>query len=301
MDLAHARDLKERVRRSSQRRFAVGLGVGRAAGDFRVSIFVECAAEVGVASKVAASLGGEIDIEVVGSPRAATSLESSSLPSPTLKIGASVGHQTGGVGSLGFFAKRRSDGARGFVSCNHVIAMADQANDGDAVLSPSRIDGGASVVGTLDGSYPRLAERAPADCAFAVLDDRVAYDASSIEGGSMTTEHPFIHERLEVTKVGRVTGARPGIVAGIEVDDVWIRYGRIHTRFDSVILISSANGERFCSPGDSGALVYTTRTFQPAGLLFATSWMGGPHDSGWTWVHPLPHVEEALGVDLVIA
>lgn len=298
MDLADARALKEQVRRSSRQRFAVGISVTRTPGDHRVAILLEREADTAFAASVASAVGAGIDVEVVGTPRAATSLEPPP-PSGPLRIGASVGHQLGGAGSLGFFASRRSDGARGFVSCNHVIALADKGKEGDAVMSPAGRDGGSTVVGRLDGRYPRFGERARADCAFAVLEEGVPHDASAVEGGTLSLERAPVERDLEVTKVGRITGARPGVVSMIEVDDVWIRYGRIHTPFHGVMLVASADGERFCAPGDSGALVYTTRTFRPVGLLFATSVAGGPHDAGWTWVHPVSVVEEALGVELV--
>src|SRR5438552_6986316 len=73
----------------------------------------------------------EVDVEVAGVPIAASSSFAGNVNRERmLRIGASVGHAKGGVGSLGFFAARRSDGKRGFVSCNHVIAMVDEGRGG---------------------------------------------------------------------------------------------------------------------------------------------------------------------------
>ena len=218
-----------------------------------------------------------------------------------LKLGASVGHQAGGVGSLGFFARRRSDNALGFVSCNHVIAMIDRGNDGDAIVSPSIIDGGGNVIAALDGDYPRLgaAERVIADCAFAVLREGAPYDASTVEGGSLVSEPATLAAGLRVSKAGKSTNARPGIVENLNVGDVYIRYGMFRAAFDDVIMIGSAGDESFCAYGDSGALVYTIDTFQPVGLIFATAYVGGPHNLGWTWVHPINRVLKALDVRFV--
>lgn len=222
---------------------------------------------------------------------------------PVLRIGASIGHHHGGVGSLGFFARRRSDGRLGVVSCNHVIAMVDEGRDGDPIVSPSTLDGGAAVIAALDGGYPRLGAPggSPADCAFATLAEGVAYDAASVVGGTLGPALPNVITGLQVTTVGRATSGRPGIVEDIEVDDVWMRYGGIRIAFHGVIRIGSASPERFCHYGDSGALVYTADTLQPVGLLFATSAIGGPHNVGWTWVHPIAQVMDALQVDLVTA
>jgi hypothetical protein len=305
MNLEAARELKRRIRRIS-RRFALGISVLRAPHDYRVAILLandherELLASP-VLQRAIRTAADEIDIEVTGIPRAASGTSIHSGRPEVLAIGASVGHHTGGVGSLGFFANRCSDGARGIVSCNHVIAMVDQGTHGDAIVAPSIVDRGGDVIATLDGNYPRLHAQPPADCAFAVIDNGIAFDAGSVAGGTLALHPAEITHEIEVAKIGRATRARTGVVAKIEVDDVWIRFGTMRVAFHDTIQIASSSTEPFAVHGDSGALVYTTSTFQPVGLLFAASYSGGPHGVGWAWAHPIRQVTSALGVDLVNA
>ena len=290
MDLESARALKTQIRAATARQFAVGISLTNSPGEYRVTIFVP-------AGQLAPACDG-VDVETVPVARAATAPIARRSGS-ALTIGASVGHVTAGVGSLGFFARRRSDDVLGLVSCNHVIAKCDEARDGDAIVSPSIIDGGGNIIGSLDGRYPRLADSV-ADCAFAVLAEGVAYDASTLdEGATLSAESAHITPDLRVTKTGRVTNARPGVVKKIEVDGVCIRYGAIRATFDGVMMIASDGDDFFCRGGDSGALVYTSDTSQPVGLLFANAYSGGPNNRGWTWVHPIDRVLAALDVRLV--
>jgi hypothetical protein len=299
-DLGAARTLKQKILAAlGPSPFAVGIRLERA-GEYRVAVIV-CEEAERRCVRNAIGAWDDMDIEIAGVTRAASSTQGTEPTGTTLRIGASVGHRDGGVGSLGFFATRRVDGKRGFVSCNHVIAMVDEGQDGDAVVSPSTLDGGGKIVAALDGTYPRLAAKAPADCAFASLVGGVQHDPATLDGGTLALDPPPITHDLRVAKVGRVTGVRLGVVQMIEVDNVCVRYGMMRVAFDGVIQIGSVSGGKFCEYGDSGALVYTADTFQPIGLLFATSFIGGPHNAGWTWVHPIRHVTEALQVDLVNA
>jgi hypothetical protein len=307
--LDSARDLKEEIRTAMEwPRFAIGISLAETPGDYRVAIVLTGDDDRRLLDRprMRRLIGrAEVDVEVAGIATSASSPSAGGVSRErTLRIGASVGHTKGGVGSLGFFAARRSDGKRGFVSCNHVIAIVDEGRDGDRVVSPSIIDGGSGTddtIGALDGAYPRLSgdDRKLADCAFAVLDDDVAYDAASVEGGALVAEPAEIVKALPVTKIGRVTNARPGFVKKIEIDNFGVRYGRIRAMFDGVMQIDSASPERFSAYGDSGALIYTAEGFHPVGLLFAASYIGGPHNAGWTWANPIHHVTNALNVDLV--
>jgi hypothetical protein len=306
MDLDAARDLKRRIRDAAgaPAPFATGISLTPRRGEYRVAILLAGDRDRAILrwprlQRVLSREARHIDVEVAGSIHAATSHDTQQRLDPVVRIGASVGHDRGGAGSIGFFAARRRDGMRGIVSCNHVIAMADRAADGDAVVSPARADGGTNVIASLDGSYPRLERQAVADCAFAMLLDGVAYDPTSLDGGMLDPEPAMLSVNLEVTKAGCVTPPRPGGITRIEIDDVWMRYGLTRIAFHGVVQIGSMSAQRFCDYGDSGALVYTTRTFQPVGMLFAASALGGPHEMGWTWVHPISQVLDALDVDLV--
>jgi len=315
MNLTAARDLKRNViriaRLTAQRRVAVGISVKSKPAAYGVAILVRSHHERRLLDTremraLLRSAGADINIEIVGDV-----VQSSGAGRPlggesTLTIGASVGHFTGGDGSLGFFAVDRSTGRRGLVSCNHAIALADRGAEGDGVISPSISNGGRvqrNVVATLDGRYPRLRGEGPrpADCAFAFINDRVAYDAARVDGGLLVSVPASPAEELDVTKIGYVTNARTGVIAKIEVDDIPVRYGEVKAFFNGVIQVGSTSAEQFAARGDSGALIYTTRTFQPVGLLFAASDAGGPYNAGWAWAHPIAQVTQALGVEITVS
>lgn len=311
MDLAAARDLKRHIRERFVRPpFALGLSLTNAPGRYRVAILLHAQHDrrllrTDTMRAILRSAGKEVDVEVLGAVRRSSGGGGVRPEGAPLTIGASVGHYTGGDGSIGFFAEQHSTGRRGLVSCSHVIALVDEGVDGDGVISPSGVHGGRSPrnrVATLDGSYPRLAgpDRAPADCAFAFLADGIRYDPGSVDGGTLVITPAAVVERLEVTKRGCMTGTRTGVVVKIEVDNVPVQYGDVRAVFDDVIQIGSTSSARFAGQGDSGALVYTTQTFQPVGLLFAASDAGGPHNAGWAWAHPIARVTQALGVEMVV-
>jgi hypothetical protein len=315
MNLCAARELKQQVAECvalSQMRHAVSLGISvtRTPGMYRVAIlphshrdgrFVESR----MMCALLRSAGRYIDVEVMGKVMQSSGRADLPQAQTTLALGTSVGHFTGGDGSLGFFAVQRSTGRLGLVSCNHALALADQGADGDDVISPSGSNGGRTPrnrVATLDGRYPRLGGPGQklTDCAFAILDEGIPYDASRVEGGRLIGVPASVVEQLEVTKIGWVTNARTGVVAKIEVDNVPVRYGEVKAFFHDVIQIGSTSSVRFAARGDSGALVYTTSTFQPVGLLFAASDAGGPYNAGWAWAHPIEHVTRALDVELSV-
>lgn len=314
MNLAAARDLKqhiaEGIAQSPMKPFvAVGISVTSRPGNYRVAILLRSHSDRRFLEDrrmraLLRSAGHHVDVEVMGEV-VRSSGPGHQPEESTLAIGASVGHFTGGDGSLGFFAVERTTGRIGLVSCNHVIALADRGADGDGVISPSGSNGGRaprSRVATLDGRYPRLGGEGPklADCAFAFLDDGVRYDAASVDGGRLVATPATVAEQTEVTKIGCMTGARNGVVIKIEVDNIPVRYGEIKTFFNNVIQIGSTSPARFAAQGDSGALVYTTRTFQPAGLLFAASDAGGPYNAGWAWAHPIGDVMQALDLEIAV-
>jgi hypothetical protein len=313
MQLASARALKEEI--SSEFSavglplpFAVGITLTRVPRQYRFALLLSSVAdrrhlEHPPLRRRLANAGCEIDIEVVGEAVAASGGGVTNHGS--LAIGVSIGHVKGGDGSVGFFARDRGSGRRGLVSCSHVLGLVDRGAGGDAIVSPSTLHGGLSAdrIGTLDARYPRLGSGSPnlTDCAFAFLDDGVPHDSSTVDGGALRSTFAAAFERLEVTKIGAATGVRKGVIDKVEVDNLPVRYGNIKAFFDDVIQIGAATRLSFARRGDSGALVYTTRTLQPVGLIFATSIAGGPHDAGWTWAHPIERVMATLGVDLVVS
>lgn len=221
-----------------------------------------------------------------------------------LTVGASTAHRRGRAGTLGFFARRNSDGALGFVSANHVIAAQDEGVEGDEIIHPAPVDGGsdsADCVALLAGDYPRLNTRGPrtVDCAFARIVDGVEVETSAIGGGErLVAEYVPPVRRLEVSKVGRTTGRTFGRISAFALDDFAINYSFGEVRFKNQIEIESLNASPFSRPGDSGAAVFTSGR-QPLGLVCARSAAGGTSNSGLTFANPIGVVLDALGVTLV--
>lgn len=309
MNLTSARDLKTQISKIVKlSTIAVGITVRTAPRAYGVVLLLHSASdgrflENRAMRAVLRSAGSDVAIEMVGDIVQAGATQEL-RDRAELSIGASVGHFRGGDGSLGFFGVDRSTGRPGFVSCNHVIALVDRGVDGDAVISPSFSLGGRAQenrVAMLDGRYPRLMGPGSnlTDCAFAILADGVPYDAAQVHGGKLAATFGTAHEQLEVVKIGRITGVRTGLVAKIEVDNIPMRFGRMKVFFDNVIQIGSTSAAPFAAQGDSGALVYATHTFEPLGLLFATSDLGGPYNAGWAWAHPITQVTDTLKIDFM--
>jgi len=315
MNLAAARELKQEIwhcARRSHERPPVSIGIRMTSNRtaYRVAVLLHTyrdrhVLETSCMRAHLRSARHAVDVEVLDEVFQLSGRASAVTETALLGLGASIGHFKGGDGSLGFFAVQRSTGRRGIVSCSHVIAFADGGVDGDAVIAPSASNGGRSPrnrIGSLDGRYPRLGDagRKHADCAFAALDDHVPYDPARVDGGMLVARVASAVEHVDVTKIGCVSGARKGVVAAIELDNIPVRYGEIKAFFDDVIQIGATSASRFAAGGDSGALIYTTHTRQPVGLLFATSYSGGPFDAGWSWAHPIDHVLRALDVDVIV-
>lgn len=277
-DTAHDYRLSVRLKRTSQRKFLE---------DSRISAFIE-------------KLGSEIKVKVMGAfktrKRAARKLTKPS----TLTIGTSVGHESASGGTLGFFAERNSDKKRGIVSCNHVLALVDAGKGGDDIICPSVDDGGTKqndAFADLDGSYPPLLNggRKQVDSAFAVFQSTPAYEPAQLDGGDLVLDPAVIVERLEVSKIGAETRLTHGIVTDIEYDCLEIEYGEPLVYFDDVIVVESFSSQKFSDHRDSGALVYTTDTFQPVGLFFAGT------DLGEAYINPIGLVQSKLGVTLIVS
>jgi hypothetical protein len=78
---------------------------------------------------------------------------------------------------------------------------------------------------------------------------------------------------MAVTKSGRTTGVTRGTIRAIRVRGVQVNYGTrqnpIIATFDNAITITSAGGQPFSNPGDSGSVILDQQTGRPVALLFA--------------------------------
>jgi hypothetical protein len=339
MDLQTARDLKQELRTFLDstslrpRSDGIGLGVGVTSRPGHYVIAVRGQSEEAVPHDIVEMLrtrtANEIDVRFTGriEVRPPVILPNVSdkviVPGPPrrrpvwvggtrgskgtgdeLKIGASIGHYTVGAGTLGFFARRRSDSAVGIVSNNHVLAAEDRGKYGDEILHPGPADRGQRskyVIATLDGSYPLLkGGTAGVDCAFALLKDGVPYDPASLQMGQRLKppSSPEDGQRL-VSKIGRTTLRTFGHIKSIELDRIDVYYGIGMIRYAGQVEIESSSPSVFSLSGDSGSLI-----FGPEGnalaLLFATSPIGGAWKSGLTYANPIDTVLKALDVSLLV-
>lgn len=103
-----------------------------------------------------------------------------------LSIGDSISHEKAYGGTLGFFATDNANGdAVGIVSANHVIAEADEAHNGDSIVSPESSSAGSVQVAklvrsvSLHGGGLKLV-----DAAFANLTTK-NYDTQTLPNGTL--------------------------------------------------------------------------------------------------------------------
>lgn len=218
--------------------------------------------------------------------------------------GMSIGHVDVTAGTFGCVVQD-AIGRRLILSNNHVLAAANDATPGDALLQPGRIDGGTldDVIGRLLRFVPIDFDGSPSSCPFASaivgllnaisrfwgrrsrfvttisperanwvdaavgLPDREGdVEAEILEVGTPVGTEPAA-VGLEVTKSGRTTGTTQGRVTQIAAT-IRVSYGagRSATFTDQVVI---ADGQ-FSAPGDSGSAICTLGTApRLVGLLFA--------------------------------
>ena len=200
------------------------------------------------------------------------------FPRP-VPIGVSGGQPDVTAGTIG---ARVSDGSKTFaLSNNHVFANRNDANKGDDILQPGRVDGGtdpSNSIGTLH-DYEPLRFCSALTCPDNRIDAAIAL--TSMENlGTSTPDNGYGEPRSEpstaslsqrVQKYGRTTGLTTGTVTGVNAT-ITVNYNTGTVRFVDQILISDGN---FSQGGDSGSLVVAKANGdddrKPVGLLFAGS------------------------------
>jgi len=217
-------------------------------------------------------------------------------------IGVSTGHPDITAGTIGC---RVTDGTNVYaLSNNHVYANSNNADIGDNVLQPGRVDGGVDpddTIGTLAAFEPivfgpRGINTIDAAIAEIIIDNVDGVDTPRVGNATPSdgygTPSSDIFEgdllNLEVQKYGRTTGQTYGAVDSINAT-VKVRYGRGFAIFENQIVITPGT---FSSGGDSGSLIVTDDlNYNPIGLLFAGS-------STMTVANPIGEVLEAFSVDI---
>jgi hypothetical protein len=295
-----------RVRGDRPRTFALGVMVPDAGpSEFGIAVRARTEGDLPARDRkrIEARASGQVDVRFTGTIAALAGQPAAAI-SMRFGVGASIAHRCCPPGTLGFFARRRSDQAVGLVSNNHVIAALNQGRNDDEILHPAPDDLGRpprDVVGRLSGDYPRLNDgKVRVDCAFGRLVDGLEYDPGRLDGERrLSRESVPPYSDPFVSKIGRTTGLTHGRVSAVELDPFNVDYSIGSFRFDRQIEIQSVGKEPFSLTGDSGSLVFTSAGCNPVGLVFANSAAGGLGSLGLTYAHPIDAVLTALGITLL--
>ncbi len=311
MRLSSARDLKNEItadprwrtaRAEKNVRMAIGIALGNHPDACRIAVRAEDpdAVDQEILERITRDANGEVDVQYTG-PLEIVPVHDP-VPVKRLEIGASIAHYSCSAGTIGFFARRTTDGALGIVSNNHVLAAQDQGRNDDEVLHPAPADHGSSpndVVAYLDGDYPRL--RTPqqtVDCAFARLARGISCDPRKISAREKLLDTIAIPEKyLQVEKIGRTSKRTSGRIIAVDLDYFDVRYRFGYMPLFNQIQIESTSETPFCRAGDSGSLVFT-RDYEPAGLLFLAQRAGGPFNAGYGYANPIGDVLHSLRVTI---
>ncbi|HEX9093799.1 MAG TPA: trypsin-like peptidase domain-containing protein [Coriobacteriia bacterium] len=127
-----------------------------------------------------AVVGVPTDVVPTGAFRALAEQAQRVRPAPG---GVSIGHKDITAGTLGCLVRR--DGQVFILSNNHVLANANLASVGDAILQPGPYDGGrmpADLIATLEDFVPIVVGEQESGCAFARGTARFLSDAARLVG-----------------------------------------------------------------------------------------------------------------------
>ena len=220
-----------------------------------------------------------------------------SFPRP-VPIGVSTGQVDVTAGTIG--ARVATDDGVFALSNNHVFANRNQADVGDPILQPGRVDGGAhpaDAIGVLHDFEPiRFCQPFPI-CPANRIDAAIASTTVGDLGkatpgngyGTPRSDPMEARLGLAVQKYGRTTGHTKARITGINAT-INVGFGDGTARFSGQIVVG---GGDFSGPGDSGSLVVPDgmggNDRRPVGLLFA----GSPTS---TLANPIGLVLDRFGV-----
>ncbi len=205
----------------------------------------------------------------------------------TLSIGLSIGHSNGGSGTLGAFFIDPDNQNKLILSCNHVLALCNTAEEGDPIFHPGSVDSSCTsdnIIGYLEKYYHLSTENAKQyDAAFAKLKSKIRIKGNVIPEGDFKGQyiHPPNTEAVvigtEVEKFGRTTGHSRGAVKSASMDGIKIEMDNINDKtktfsFNDIFEVYSIKvDEPFSKAGDSGSLVFyrNNSEFYAIGIVFA--------------------------------
>lgn len=273
----------------------IGIGLKETAGSYTgevaVKVFVrEKASESRLQSQAAVPSqvnGIPTDVEEVGDLVAQS--YASRFPRP-VPCGVSCGHPAITAGTIGALVVLNNN-RLAILSNNHVLANENNAQMGNPILQPGRLDGGQNPADRiailerftpLQFPGPNLVDAAVAWTAFSLVKaDHVTYRVNPTPLAASIS--------LPVMKNGRTTQATQGIIIGIAVNSVSVGYGSGVAVFNNQLVIRGIGSKPFSQGGDSGSLIVSVGSRQPVGLLFAGS-------ATHTIANPISSVISAMGI-----
>lgn len=273
----------------------VGWGIGlkkvggRLSGEPSVQVFVAeklRSSEISAATVVPGEIGGyPTDVEEVGDV-VAQRFTGRQRPA---RGGSSIGHPEVTAGTLGCLVVRNNNRLC-LLSNNHVIANSNNAQFGDPILQPGRVDGGHNPqdrIGILESFIPiNFNGTNFVDAALGWTNFNSTSGHHHCYQINTTPRNHFLF--LPVRKCGRTTQHTLGMVVGVRVT-IRVNFGTAGVAvFANQMSIRGLGGD-FSLGGDSGSLVIHASTRQPVGLLFA----GG---GGLTIANPIAAVIGSLGI-----
>jgi hypothetical protein len=255
-------------------------------------------------SEIGALVGGgaEIDIVETGIVRALSWHTEAVSP---MRLGCSVGHQAGGVGTVGCFVKDLDDDAICILTNRHVLQNATAELPNGQVFQPGGAAGRPiAVLKEWKDLEFGPQGRNQVDCAIATIatgfidfDPRqvcdnvgavIAPDLSKIAAAASLNE--------TVSKVGQATRFTKGAVIDTDVMNLKVIYDGQSAMFDHQIAVTGLGNKAFARSGDSGSLVLNGQ-HEPVGLLFAAS-AGGGNGKGIAYANPIKTVLELMRVEI---
>lgn len=267
---------------------SVALGISMdSGGSFRVAVRIQGSV---IPSTVQATLSAfnqaELDVRVIGMVRAA------------VRMGASISNHDRGAGTLACLVRDRASGTHCILSNDHVFGYTSGAPLENAVISPSREDGGRAGQDTV-GHFVR-GTRLQFDGSTNLVDVAIARLAEGVN-----VEVPVLPQyryqanrgavepggRRRVAKIGRTTGLTFGTVSALDIDALNVDFRLGQARFDDQFEITGVSG-KFADEGDSGALVVDVVNGAAVGILFAVN------DRGIGYANRLAPALAAMGVGL---
>ncbi len=212
--------------------------------------------------------------------------------------GLSVGHYKITAGTIGCFAQD-AKGIQYILSNNHILANTNASFFADPVLQPGPLDGGlkkTDEIAKLSHLVPLEFTRPNTmDAAIARVTNDLQLNTAAGGIKKIAGTTPVANKML-VEKYGRTTGHTIGSITTRNLDLQVDFDGKLIDFEDQFEVKGKAvNGIRtkFCSGGDSGAMILERKTGLAAGLLFAGA------DDGTAFATPIEEILNAFSIKIL--